>query len=315
MPEPIPNTEHIKFKEKFIERYTELTDWEPFKKYSLTFLRRSIRINTLKGNVKDVTKSIEKKGWKLTQIPWCKEGFWLENPERKDVGNLLEHHLGKIYVQEAASMIPPLVLNPQPGEIVLDMAAAPGSKTTQLGMMMKNKGLIVANDYKGSRLSSLGINVQKAGLTNVLLTKMDGRRFHKFQFDKILLDAPCSGTGTIRKSLKTIRIWNEGMIRKIARQQMQLIENAFKNLKEGGEMVYSTCSLEPEENEGIVNHLLKTFPNSDIIPVKLPGLKLGAPVMEFNGVKFDSRVKHVMRIWPQDNDTEGFFVAKLRKKE
>jgi tRNA (cytosine49-C5)-methyltransferase len=313
MPTTIPSTENIVFKEKFIDRYSGLTDWDSFKEYSLSFLRRSIRVNTLKGAVKDITESIKNKGWKLIPVPWCKEGFWISHDDRKDVGNLLEHHLGKIYVQEAASMIPPLVLNPKPGDIVLDMAAAPGSKTTQIGAMMKNKGLIIANDYKGSRLSSLGINVQKAGLTNVILTKMDGRRFHKFSFDKILLDAPCSGTGTIRKSLKTIRIWNEGMIKKISRQQIQLIENAFNNLRPGGEMVYSTCSLEPEENEGVVSHLLKHFDNADIVEVKLPGLKLGKPVLEFNGVRFDPRVKHVLRIWPQDNDTEGFFVCKIKR--
>ena len=127
--EQIPNTENIEFKDKFIERYSQLTDWELFKKYSLAFLRRSIRVNTLKGNVAEVKKDIEAKGWKLKQIPWCKEGFWIvggpphdkEDRERRDVGNLLEHHLGKIYVQEAASMIPPLVLNPKPGELVLDM--------------------------------------------------------------------------------------------------------------------------------------------------------------------------------------------------
>ena len=313
MLERIPSTENIKFKDRFIERYSKLTDWESFSSCSLSFLRRSIRVNTLNGSIKDITNSIKKKGWKLTKIPWCKEGFWLEHSDRRDVGNLLEHHLGKIYVQEAASMIPPLVLKPQPGDLVLDLAAAPGSKTTQMGALMKNKGMIIANDYKGSRLSSLGINVQRSGLTNVLITLMDGRWFKGFQFDKILLDAPCSGTGTIRKSLKTISIWNENMIKKIARQQLQLAETAFENLKPGGEMVYSTCSLEPEENEGVVDQLLKKFPDADVVKVKLPGLKIGQPVFEFDGIVYDPRIKNVLRIWPQDNDTEGFFIAKIRK--
>src|SRR3990167_2438036 len=208
MPTQIPSTETIEFKPAFIERYSKLTDWEQFKTYSLSFLRRSIRINTLVTTVKETKKTIEEKGWKLDPIPWCKEGFWISHAERRDVGNLLEHHVGKIYVQEAASMIPPLVLKPRPGDLVLDMAAAPGSKTTQMGAMMNNKGLIIDNDYKGSHLSSLGINAQRSGLTNVAITLMDGRWFKGLQFDKILLDAPCSGTGTIRKSLKTIAIWN-----------------------------------------------------------------------------------------------------------
>ena len=138
-PRQIPTTENIVFKPAFIERYSLLTDWEEFKKYSLSFLRRSIRVNTLLGTVKDVKKSIEAKGWKLIPIPWCKEGFWISHDERRDVGNLLEHHTGKIYVQEAASMIPPLVLKPKPGDIVLDMAASPGSKTTQMAAMMNNE--------------------------------------------------------------------------------------------------------------------------------------------------------------------------------
>jgi len=306
-------TSHPEFKPAFIERYSELTDWEEFKKYSLTFLRRSIRINTLKTTIKETKKSIEAKGWKLDPIPWCKGGFWISHPDRRDVGNLLEHHLGKVYVQEAASMIPPLVLQPKPGEIVLDMAASPGSKTTEMAAMMENTGLLVANDYKGQRLQSLGLNIQRSGVTNCILTLMSGQRYKDYQFDKILLDAPCSGTGTIRKSLKTIQIWNAGMITKLSKVQKELIIAAFNNLKPGGEMVYSTCSLEPEENEGVVDHLLTTFNNAKIIPVKLPGLKVSPPVMQFKGKKYNKQIKQVIRIWPQDNDTEGFFVAKILK--
>jgi tRNA (cytosine49-C5)-methyltransferase len=314
MPESIPTAENIKFKKEFIDRYSKLTDWENFKKYSLSFLRRSIRINTLNGSIKEIKKSIEDKGWVLKQIPWCKEGFWISHPERRDVGNLLEHHLGKIYVQEAASMIPPLILQPQEGEVVLDMAASPGSKTTQMAAMMNNSGLLVANDYKGSRLQSLGINLQRSIVTNCLITLMRGQGIRGFQFDKVLLDAPCSGTGAIRKSLKTIRIWNAGMITKLAKQQKELIENAFNNLKSGGEMVYSTCSVEPEENEGVVNFLLEKFPNAEVIEVNLPGLKLSEPILEFKKKRYDPQVKKTIRIWPQDNDTEGFFVAKIKKK-
>ena len=315
MLEPIPTTEKIEFKPQFIERYEKLTNFAEFKKYSLSFLRRSIRINTIMGSVKNITASIKAKGWLLEPIPWCKEGFWISHPNRRDVGNLLEHHLGKIYVQEAASMIPPLVLQPKPHDFVLDLCAAPGSKTTQMGSMMQNTGLIIANDYKGQRLQSLGINLQRSGLTNVMISLMHGKRFYQFQFDKILVDAPCSGTGTIRKSLKTIRIWNTGMITKLAKQQKELAHRAFENLKVGGEMVYSTCSVEPEENEGVVDYLLTTFPQAQIIKVTLPGLKTSPPILEFNKTKYHPDIKHTLRIWPQDNDTEGFFVAKIKKVE
>jgi len=314
-PEHIPTSENIVWKPSLLERYSTLTNIEEFKKYSLAFLRRSVRVNTVQADIKEVKKSIEAKGWILKPIPWCKEGFWIEHNDRRDVGNLLEHHLGKIYVQEAASMIPPLVLNPQPGDIVLDMCAAPGSKTTQMGAMMENKGIIVANDFKGARLQSLGINVQRSGLTNIMITLMHGKRFFGFQFDKILVDAPCSGMGAIRKSLKTIHIWNPLMISKLAREQKGLLENAFHNLKVGGELVYSTCSVEPEENEGVVDYLVTKFHTASVEKVTLKGLKVSPTITEFSGIKFDSRVKNCLRIWPQDNDTEGFFVAKIKKNK
>lgn len=313
MPERIVTADKIQFKKGFIERYSGLTDWEAFIKYSLCYLRRSIRVNTTLASVGEVTKSIKAKGWKLESIPWCPEGFWISHSERKDVGNLLEHRCGKIYVQEAASMIPPLVLGALPGERVLDMCAAPGSKTTQIASMMEGKGVVVANDYKGQRLQSLGINIQRSCLTNVVITLMDGNRFHGHMFDRILVDAPCSGTGTIRKSLKTVQIWNAGMITKLASQQKKLILKAFENLKVGGVMVYSTCSVEPEENEGVVDHLLAKHSNASTVGVTLPGLKVSVPVMGFKGHRYHEGVSNALRIWPQDNDTEGFFVCKIEK--
>src|SRR3989338_5396049 len=149
MPTQIPNSEEIEFKEKFIERYSKLTDFEEFKKYSLSFLRRSIRVNTIKISVDELKKRLEK-DWALEQITWCKEGFYIEHikKERRDIGNLIEHSLGYFYIQEAASMMPPIVLEPKENEIVLDMAASPGSKTTQIASYMKNKGILIANDYQ-----------------------------------------------------------------------------------------------------------------------------------------------------------------------
>ena len=130
---PFRNADEIVFKPRFIERYSNLTDWESFKQCSLSFLRRSIRANTLKITINELKKRLEK-NWDLEQVPWCKEGFWIEHhkKERRDVGNLIEHSLGYFYLQEAASMIPPIVLQPNPNDIVLDVAASPGSKTTQI---------------------------------------------------------------------------------------------------------------------------------------------------------------------------------------
>src|SRR3989338_3011529 len=305
-----PNASEIVFKPKFIERYSKLTDWEEFKKVSLSFLRRSIRVNTLKISIKELKERLEDK-WALSQIPWCREGFWIEHgkKERRDVGNLIEHSLGYFYLQEAASMIPPIVLEPKPDEIVLDIAASPGSKTTQIAQYMQNKGILIANDYTYERMKPLSINLQRCGVSNAAVTLMEGQWFRKsdIEFDRILVDAPCSGTGTIRKSLKTIRIWNPDMVRRLSTTQKQLIEVAFSVLKKEGTVVYSTCSLEPEEDEGVIDFLLKKYDNAQLEDIELSGLKRSEPILEFEGDKYASEIKKCLRLWPQDNDTEGFF--------
>jgi len=302
---------NITIKPAFEERYRSLTNWEEFKACSLTYLRRSIRVNTLKITVDKLKPRIP--DWILTPIPWCKEGFWVKHVAgRRDIGNTIEHSLGYYYVQEAASMIPPIVLDPKPGEFVLDMCSSPGSKTTQIASMMKNQGILISNDYKGIRLSPLGINSQRMGLTNQIISLSHGQSIRNLKFDKILVDAPCSGTGTIRKSLKTLRIWNPTMVRRLAYEQKKLLANAITLLKPGGTIVYSTCSLEPEEDEGVISHILETQPEIKLESIDLP-LKPGEPVTEFGKIKFSKEVKHCLRLWPQDNDTEGFFVTKLHK--
>ena len=142
---------------------------------------------------------------------------------------------------------------------------------------------------------------------------MEGRWFKDIEFDRILVDAPCSGTGTIRKSLKTLRMWNPNMIRRLAGTQKQLICQAFSCLKKGGTMVYSTCSLEPEEDEAVIDYFLSKYDNAKLEEIKLDGLKRGESVMEFDGKTYNSEIKKCLRIWPQDNDTEGFFVTKIKK--
>lgn len=313
-----PNKDKIIFKKNFEERYKKLLGdkYDEYKKYSLSFLTRSIRVNTLKATIKKVKNSLNKQGWILEQIPFCKEGFWVNHETgRLDIGNTKEHALGYYYVQQAASMIPPIVLNPKPGELILDMCAAPGSKTTQIAQYMNNQGLLIANDFLGARMAPLGINVQRIGITNTIMTRMYGQWFAKksIEFDKILLDAPCSGTGTIRKSVKTLRIWNPTMIRRLAVTQKKLLETAFKILKENGILVYSTCSSEPEENEAVISHLLNKYSNAVIEEIDL-NLKRSEPILEFNNIKYNPEVKKCLRLWPQDNNTEGFFVCKIKKR-
>jgi tRNA (cytosine49-C5)-methyltransferase len=291
------------WKKSFIERYEKLTDVDAFTEASLKPMRKSIRVNTLKTTIKEI-----KSRFKLEQVPWCKEGFFIKG---KAIGNTLEHYLGYIYLQGAASMIPPTILKPKHHETILDMCASPGSKTTQMAAMMENTGIIVANDNKIPRLKPLTLNLQRCGVTNTVLTVMEGRWF-KQKFDKILLDAPCSGIGTIRKSLKTINMYNTNTIRKFAGVQRQLIKTAFNNLEDGGTMIYSTCTLEPDEDEGIIDYLLKEFDNAKVEKFSID-MKRGEVVDEFEKQTFDSDVKKCLKVWPQDNDTEGFFVAKLKK--
>lgn len=300
------------FKQKFIERYSALTDWETFKNISSTYLRKSIRVNTLKIGVPELINRLSDR-FNLTPIPWCKEGFWIEHKEgRLDIGNTPEHCLGYYYVQEAASMIPPVVLDPQPGDVVLDIAAAPGSKTTQLAQYLWNTGVLVANDITSDRLAALGVNLQRCGITNVITTQMQGQRMQGIEFDRILVDAPCSGTGTIRKSLKTIQLWNPEMVKRLTVMQSKLLDTAFRLLKKGGTMVYSTCSNEPEEDEGVISAFLDRHDDAKLEPVNLK-INKGKTITRFENQNYRDDVTKTLRLWPQDNDTEGFFIAKIVK--
>ena len=210
-------------------------------------------------------------------------------------------------------MIPPIVLEPKENEIILDIAASPGSKATQIAAYMKNKGILIANDYTTERMKPLSLNIQRCGITNCIITLMQGQWFKNMEFDKILVDAPCSGTGTIRKSLKTLRIWNPNMVKRLSITQKQLIETAFNTLKQNGTLVYSTCSLEPEENEAVIDFLLSKYDNAKLEEIKLKNIKRSNPILEFENQKYNEEIKKCLRIWPQDNDTEGFFVAKIKK--
>jgi NOL1/NOP2/sun family putative RNA methylase len=320
--EKIPR--NVDVKKRFEEHYRLLlgNDYERFMDYSLSYIRKCIRVNTLKTSADKILLRLEKR-WVLTPIPWCPDGFWIEfkDGKRFDLGNLIEHHLGYIYVQEAASMIPPIILDPRPGEMILDMCAAPGSKTSQIAMYMQNTGLLIANDISGSRLKALGMNLQRCGVSNTIMTMMQENRFENLvnngtMFDRILVDAPCSGTGTIRKSLKTILMWNPSGIEKLSRIQKRLIDTGFRLLKNGGVMVYSTCTIEPEENEAVVSFLLDKYPDAIIedIDSKKLGIKTTPAITKFKDLHIRPEVKSCLRIHPYDNNTEGFFIARIRKK-
>ncbi len=288
----------MQFKPKFIEKYSKLTNFEEYQKYALTFPRKSIRINTLKTSIEEIKNRFKK--YNLEQVQWCKEGFYIDYKQYK--GNISftpEHKKGLIFIQESASMIPALALNPQQNDIVLDYCAAPGAKTTHLACIMQNKGLIIANDINLFRLKILIENLNRCSVLNTIVTQQND---FKINFDKILLDAPCSGTGKIRGktqvSINTLKTWNEKLIKKLSNTQKNLITNAFSLLKPNGTLVYSTCSLEPEEDEQVVDFLLSNNPDAKLQEINLP-------------LKTDS--KYYLKLWPQYNNTEGFFITKIKK--
>jgi len=303
---------------KFEEKYKELLgdEYDDFIKYSLTFPLKSIRINTLKKSEDYLLKRL-KKTFSLKKIPWTKYGYWISHEERRDIGNTIEHSLGYIYIQEAASMLPVNVLGKdlKKDGLVLDMCAAPGSKTTQLAQHMDNHGLIIANELLGKRIAALGINIQMNGNHNTIITQHDATKLTKrlsIKFDNILLDAPCSGTGTFRKSPSTFKTWNPRLGIAMAKTQRKLIATAFELLKQGGVMTYSTCSIEPEENESIVDWLLNKYDNAKVMDIDLK-IKSAKPILEYNGKQFHPDIKKTLRIYPHHNNTDGFYVAKIKK--
>ncbi|MGO2458530.1 NOL1/NOP2/sun family putative RNA methylase, partial [Vibrio casei] len=228
-------------------------------------LRRSIRVNTLKISVSDFLILAKKKLWSLEVIPWCNQGFWLEREDDTvPLGNTAEHLSGLFYIQEASSMLPVTALleNNDNFNTVLDMAAAPGSKTTQIAAAMQNNGALVANEYSASRVKILSANLQRCGIHNTALTNFDARVFGAWlpeQFDTILLDAPCSGEGSVRKDADAMSNWSLSSIIEIAQTQKDLIESAFHALKPNGVLVYSTCTLNLQENQDVCHHLKNTF--------------------------------------------------------
>ena len=292
----------LKFKPNFVERYEKFTDFKSYEESIQKFPPRSIRVNILKISVEDLKERFEEE-WLLEQIPWCKEGFYIKNKisGRRDIGNLKEHKEGLFFIQNSVTMIPAQLLNPSKNDLVLDMCAAPGAKTTHLAALMENKGRIIAIDNSKARIKVLVLNLRRCNVKNTEVIFTDSRSV-KGSYDKILLDTPCSGTGRIKgKSRETrdiLRAYNLKVIEKFSRIQKQLIEHAFNLLKKDGILIYSTCSLEPEEDEEIVKFLLDKYKNAELEKINLP-------------IKGD--FNYGLKIWPQYQNTEGFFVAKIKK--
>jgi NOL1/NOP2/sun family putative RNA methylase len=275
-------------------------------------LRKCIRVNTLRVQLDNLVHRLESKGFRLERIGWAPYGFRVLK-ERFSLGSTPEFLMGYYYVQEAAAMLPALVLAPRPTDIVVELGAAPGGKTTQLAQIMENRGVIVAVDLNRERMRSLRSNLSRCGAADVVAYRMDGKDVPSLglNVDKVLLDAPCSCDGVIpvdpsRKMSRTIED-----IRFCSTIQKKLLSAAITCAQPGGEIVYSTCSTAPEENEYIIADAVREF-NVEILDT---GLTFGDEgFREAFGVKLPDELRLARRFYPHKHGVEGFFLCKLKKR-
>lgn len=260
----------------------------------------TLRVNTIKVTVEEIKNKLSEAGIEYEEVNWSKEALIIKNVREEEIKKLEIYEKGKIYLQSLSSMLPPIILEPQAGENILDMAAAPGGKTTQMAAISNNKSFITACEKNKIRAERLKYNLQKQGIGSVNVMIEDARKLSDFfSFDKILLDAPCSGSGTTSVFDKN---FSKELVERSARVQEELLRKALKILKPDGEMVYSTCSILTQENEEILKKVL-TKTNSEIVPIKTMA---GIPTLPVN-------IEGTVCVCPTEL-YEGFFVAKIRKR-
>lgn len=265
----------------------------------------TLRVNTIKTNIEEVEREFKENKIEYEKVPWSKEAFIIKNVKEKQIQELISYKEGKIYLQSLSSMLPPIILNPKENTDILDMAAAPGGKTTQMAALVNNKARITACEMNRIRAERLKYNIERQGASCVYVMITDARRMDSFfSFDKILLDAPCSGSGTISlNNCDLEKIFTTKLIKKSTLAQEALLKKAISMLKPGKEMVYSTCSILQEENEEIISKVLKNN-NIEIVPIEFKGID-HLPLLPSN-------VKGTLCVAPNEL-YEGFFIAKIRK--
>lgn len=265
----------------------------------------TLRINTLKITKEEVIKIFENEQIEYNEVCWYQDAFLIINVNEERIKKLNIYEDGKIYLQSLSSMIPPVILNPGK-ESILDMAAAPGGKTTQLYNLSNEEALITACEKNKIRADRLKYNLNKQGATRVNVLNKDARELDEFlSFDKILLDAPCSGSGTLNlDDINSLKYFDEELVNRSKKVQKELLAKAIKLLKKNHEMVYSTCSILREENEDILSSFIKTN-QIEIIPID-KNLFGEIPLLP---VTIDGTIC----VCPTEL-YEGFFVAKIRKK-
>lgn len=310
------------FPSAFVERIQSMlpeSEWEDFFRLCTEPLPKVVRVTPLSPPLKE-----GKNTWDLK--PTTIEGaYFVDRVDRDEVplGKTLEHFTGEVYVQSLSSMLPVVVLDPQPGEKILDMCAAPGSKSTFIASQMENIGSLICNEMSSSRCKKLVANLNRLSVCNTVVTQNDGVRMSNFfdqEFDRILLDAPCSSEGFGRKDSKFFQsMWSEKKIYDAAKLQRQLICSAFEMLRPGGVLVYSTCTSAPEENELVVQYLLDTYGDAvEFENVENLEIPFRSGVSEWDNKKVDQRiVENSWRIWPhlqtEKWNSESFYLIRIRK--
>ena len=271
----------------------------------------TLRVNTIKYNIYDLMKYFRERNIKFERVPWYYDALVIKNANEKDIQKLDIYEKGYIYFHSLSSMVPPLALNPKKGEKILDMTAAPGSKTTEMAALMENDGEILANELDKIRCERLKYNVQMQGADIVTVINRRGEKLgdeYVEAFDKVLLDAPCSGEGRfVATKVQTYRGWSEKTVNDLVKLQKKLFESAYKALKHGGVMVYSTCTINRYENEKLLDWALENFD----IQIKNVGLEI-KDVIPGDNTWINKDVNKAIKILPSKS-MEGFFVSLIYK--
>lgn len=288
--------------EKLIEEYGKDTYLKILEGYKAK-RNTSIRVNNLKTNIDEVKSILDKENISYKEVSIYKDALILEGQLEEKIRSLKIYDDGLIYMQSLSSMIPPLVMDLKENQDILDMTAAPGGKTTEIASIIQNNANITACEMDKIRCDRLKFNIEKQG-ARVLVMEKDARHIDEFfKFDRILLDAPCSGSGTLDlDNEKQIKGFRKELVDKSIKRQLGLIKKAVKILKKGGELIYSTCSILKEENEEVVKEVLKDS-SLELIKIEVP--KDNLPILE--------SLEGTLTLFPTEN-YEGFFVAKIRKK-
>ncbi|TCT20466.1 NOL1/NOP2/sun family putative RNA methylase [Melghiribacillus thermohalophilus] len=256
----------------------------------------------------------ERAPFPLKPVPFCPTGYYVDEEEKP--GKHPYHLAGLYYIQEPSAMAPVEVLDPKPGEQILDLSAAPGGKSTQIAGKMKGKGLLVANEIHPKRVKVLVENIERMGITNAIVTSESPENLSQTftgWFDRILVDAPCSGEGMFRKDPEAREFWSIQHVEKCSITQRKILDHAYAMLKTNGVLVYSTCTFSPEENEQTIEQLLHRYPGLKLESIeKGPGMEDGRPEWSIHQ---HQSLTYTARIWPQSGIGEGHFIAKLRKTE